>query len=59
MDSTKYVSMSVTPEARAALADMAKWLSDELHRKVTLSEALEMTMRAVWREEFDVAAGES
>jgi hypothetical protein len=57
MTVTGYVNMSVRPEAKRALELLALDLSKELGRRVTLSEALEMGMRALLVNEVDVAEG--
>ncbi|HEX5543666.1 MAG TPA: hypothetical protein VFX60_19285 [Micromonospora sp.] len=57
MTATGYVNMSVKPEAKRALELLALDLSKELGRRVTLSEALEMGMRALLVNEVDVAEG--
>ena len=41
-----YVNMSIKQQARAALMQMSLRLSHELGRRVSMSEALEMTIRA-------------
>jgi hypothetical protein len=57
MTATGYVNMSVKPEAKRALELLALDLSKELCRRVTLSEALELGMKALLVNEVDVAEG--
>lgn len=55
MTAAGYVNMSVKPEAKRALELLALDLSKELGRRVTLSEALELGMSALYMKEVDVA----
>lgn len=51
--------MSIKPEAKRKLELLALDLSKELGRRVSLSEALDMAMTAIWRQEVDVAEMQS
>ena len=57
MTATGYVNMSVKPDAKRALELLALDLSKDLGRRVSLSEALELGMRALLVNEIDVAEG--
>lgn len=55
MTTKGYVNMSVKPEARHGLTLLALDLSKDLGRRVSLSEALEMALAALYANEVDVA----
>lgn len=57
MTAQGYVNMSVKPEAKRALELLALDLSKELGRRVSLSEALMLGMKALYDREIDVAEG--
>jgi hypothetical protein len=59
MTTSGYVNMSVKPDAKRKLEVLALDLSKELGRRVTLSEALDMAMVAIFRQEVDVAEMQS
>ena len=56
MTTQGYVNLSIKPTAKRALELLALDLSKEMGRRVTLSEALERAMIAIYVDEVDVAA---
>lgn len=49
-----YLNMSVKPEAKRGLELLALDLSREFGRRVSLSEALELAMDAIYAEEIEI-----